>query len=174
MWSIPGTYSIHRTSSRRQSTRLTSVKAAKELALKKHGSIEALEKAVPFNSLDIPFWKIDLWTWFRNAPLHMHVEDVCAVEGAISIPTDIYEGMGTVHFPSIIDGKVEQGLWCQGCKDAFEKYLDDDLDFDTLAGLVPQGCDPERYLTRIQPRAYSKSGLIQHAKLCHSDVVDVP
>lgn len=174
MWSIPGKYRVPRSRSRLQSIRLTTIKAAKELALKKCGSLEAFEKACPFHPDDFPPFKVDLWMWYRNAPLHAYVPDACVVDDGETRPKDPYAGMGAVHFPSISAGQVEQGLWCRGCQAAFEKYFEDDMDDDTLARLVPRGCDPERYLHRAQYRAFSKSGFVEHAKLFHSDAVGVP
>jgi hypothetical protein len=157
MWSIP----------RLQSIRLTTVKAAKELVLKKHGSLEAWKRKHQLNPKGFPSYKFDLRNWYRQAPLHQLSYDPYASNEAGIRPHDPYDGMGAVHFPSAVNSRIEQGYWCRECRDACAEYELDELDFDAFSRLVPPNSDPRQYLRRLQDRAWSRADFIQHAKLCH-------
>ncbi|KAF1952920.1 F-box domain-containing protein [Byssothecium circinans] len=167
MWSIPGKYCVPRSKSRQRSIRLTGVKAAKELALKVHGSLEALAMKYPLNPLDLPPFKIDMLTWYRQAPLCPLSQDPHTINDVGVRPDDGFCGMGAIPFPSLLNGGTEQGLWCQGCELTYEEYAIEGMDLTTLSRLVPQGCHAKHFLLRMQYRAWSKADFLQHAKHYH-------
>ncbi|KAF2271828.1 F-box domain-containing protein [Westerdykella ornata] len=168
MWSIPGKYCVPRSKSRQRSIRLTSVKAAKELALKVHGSIEALEMKHPLDPQAHPAFKTDMLTWYRQAPLCPLSQDPLTINDVGIRPDNVFGGMGAIPFPSLLNGGTEQGLWCRGCEMTYDTYMIEGLDVSTLSRLVPQGCPADLFLLRVQYRAWSKAGFLQHAKHCHS------
>ena len=177
MWSIPGTYRLpgsYGSKSRLYSIRLTSVRAAKELALKVHGSLEALESIHPLNPEAVPPPQLALWSWYREAVLQPDIRDPCLANDIGIRPTDPYGGMGAISFPSLLNGRVEQGHWCLGCEFAYQQYELDEMSYDWLARLVPSGCDAEQYLRSMQYRAWPMAGLLQHAKQYHIVAGQIP
>jgi hypothetical protein len=164
--SIPGTYSIDRRISRKRSIRLTSVREAKELALKVHGSSEAISRASKYaNTRDFNFYKS---RWLQAAPLEPLAEDPLSLKDVGNTPSDDLCGTGSVPFPSMSPSGAESGIWCRGCERTFELYRLDKLDWDTVSRLVPPGCDPFEFLEGLQYRAMSQAEFLEHAKHCHS------
>jgi hypothetical protein len=167
MWSISGKYRLpgsYRSKSSLYLIRLTSVRAAKELALKVRGSLEALESIHPLNSEAILPHKLDLWRWYREAVLQQYIRDPCSVNDIRIRPIDPHGEIGAIPFPSLLNGRVEQGHWCRGCEFSYQQYELDEMGYDTFAPLVPQGCHAEQYLRRMQYRAWPMTGFLQHAK----------
>lgn len=109
MRSIPGRCRVPRERSRQRSIRFTSVKAAKDMALQVHGSLEALQARHP---LDIQFHqlqKVALWEWYRQAPSGPLPQDPATIKHGAARPDDPFAGMGATRFPSIVDGRLEHG-----------------------------------------------------------------
>jgi hypothetical protein len=168
MWSIPGKYGVPHRISRQRSIRLTSVKAVKELAVQVHGSMEALTANYPLDPRDHTSSKFDKLLWYRQAPLHPLSQDPLTINDVGMRPSDDFGGMGAIPFPSLLNGSIEQALWCRGCEMTYEEYAVEGMDLSTLSCLVPQGCHAEKFLLRMQYRAWSKADFLQHAKSCHS------
>ncbi|KAF2816416.1 uncharacterized protein BDZ99DRAFT_505848 [Mytilinidion resinicola] len=147
MWSIPG--------------KLSSVKAAKELALKVHRLLEELATIYPLDSWNLPTHKMDKFIWYRQAPLDLLSQDPLTIPDANIRPLDEFCGMGSIPFPSLLSGRgstePEQGLWCRGCEFTYKECAIEEMDYITLSRLVPP-----------YYRAWSKADFLQHAKHCHS------
>lgn len=166
--SIPGTYFVRHRISRQRITRLTSAKAAKELALKVHGSTEAMARNLAAKHLcttDIQFYTAK---WLQDAPLQPLSKDPLTLEFASNTPDDKFCGMGSVPFPSMSGNRVENGLWCRGCERNFELFRGRKLDRGVVSRLVPLGCDPFQFMMGMQYYARSKVDFLEHAKHCHS------
>ncbi|KAF2434364.1 F-box domain-containing protein [Tothia fuscella] len=166
--SIPGKYCISPRRSRQRSVQLFSVRAVKELALKILGSLEALEEKYPLNYWDHSSSKLDKMRCYRQAPLLPFAPNLLASLQAANRYNDEYGGMGTIPFPSMLEGVTQQGLWCRGCELTSENYNVGELDADTLSQLIPHGCHAGRFLLNMQYRAWSEEAFLQHAKHCHS------
>lgn len=65
MWSMPEKYHVPHNKNCQRSIRFTNVKATKQLALKVHGSLEALEMYYPLGPEDFPTLKFDVLTWWH-------------------------------------------------------------------------------------------------------------
>lgn len=169
MSSIPGLYRLPlKKTSRQRSMKLTSVKAAKTLALKLHGSMEELETKHPLDPSNIPTEeKFNVLRWHRQAPLTPLAQDPLTMND-IDRPEDAYAGMGAIPFPSLHNDGIEQGLWCRGCRYTYWEVEIDDMDLSTLSRLVPDPSRAEQFLLRMQYKAWSKEGFLQHAKQCYS------
>lgn len=168
MRSVPGKYCVPHHISRQKPIWLTSVRAAKELALKVHGSLEALTRSCPLDPCKLQEFQIEILNWYRQAPLHPLSSDPVGMNDVENRPRDRFGGMGSVPFPSSIGGALEQGLWCRGCELTYENYATEGIDSETLSRLVPRDCHADQYLLRLQYRAWSRAELRQHAKHCHS------
>ena len=171
MWSIPGKYCVPHNVSHQKSIRLSSVKAAKELALKVHRSLEELATTYPLDSWNLPTHKMDMFTWYRQAPLDLLSQDSLTITDARTRPRDGFCGMGSIPFPSLLSGSTEpeQGLWCRGCEFTYKECAIEEMDHSTLSRLVPPHVfHVDQFLLRMQYRAWSKAGFLQHAKRCYS------
>ncbi|KAF2429750.1 hypothetical protein EJ08DRAFT_266982 [Tothia fuscella] len=166
MWSIPGKYGLSYTGSRQKSVRLVSVKAVEKLAIKLYGSEEKHNAKCPLIPFDIVPYKLEKWRWYRLATLLPLAQNPLMVNDRAIRPKDDFFGMGVTPFPSLLNGCVEEGLWCRGCELTLEKYDLRSLRPDVLASLVPQGCDVRSFLERMQHKARTRAGFLEHAKHC--------
>jgi hypothetical protein len=170
MWSIPGEYSLPDHTSQKRSIRLACVRAVKELAIKVHGSLEALAERHPLDAEPLPRFppfKAALYRWYRQAPLQQLSLDPLIMPLSGSRPRDPYGGMGALYFPSLLGGSIENGRWCLECELAYDKYVFDEMEPSVLARIVPEGVDADQYLMRMQYRAWSTAEFIEHAKHTH-------
>ena len=164
MWSIPRKYGIMRSISRQKPMRLTTVAAAKELALEVHGLIEAIATKFPLDRVPTS-QKVDMLNWLRQAPLPPMSQDPLTINEPEERILDDFCGMGAIPFPSSrLNQEVEWGHWCRGCEFTYEDYELEGMDSATLARLVPEG----RVLGRMQNRGWSRADFLNHAKFCHS------
>ena len=148
MRSIPGRYNVnHRRTaiSRQQGVRLTSLAHAKMLALRERGIEELKEEDVWKECSDytLSWAKLSLWNAYWRTPLELGSYDPYKALAVDSLVTDPYGGMGAAYFPSLINGRLEQGLWDLGCNNLEPQWLDDRLSPELLGRLVPQGYEPK-------------------------------
>lgn len=168
MRSIPGKYFVQHRISRQRSIRLTSVKAAKELALKVHGSIEAMASNLAAKRMHITRTSYHKTRWLQGAPLQPLSQDPWTLEIISNTPTDDFCGMGSVPFPSMSGSSIENGLWCRGCERTFELYRSQKLDRSVVSRLVPLNCEPFQFFRGMQYCARSEAEFLEHAKHCYS------
>lgn len=162
MRSIPGIYSVGHRISRQRRLRLTSVKAAKELGIKVHGSMANIAKT--FNASRAR--KIT-FQWLQNAPLQPLGQDPSTLPTKEHTPNDDFCGMASIPFPSLMPNKeLETGLWCRGCEQTFERYGLGHLAYNAVSDSIPRGCYPLRVLLGMQRRARSKAEFLEHIKYC--------
>lgn len=168
MRSIPGTYFVRRSFSRLRPITLTSVRAAKELAIKIHGSTDAIARNLAKKRLRAAIKRPYNVMWYHDAPLQPFSQDILTLRSMGSAPNDEFGGMGSVAFPSMLGNVVENGLWCRGCELTFELYRFQKLDRDVVSQLAPRGCDTFKFLMGLQHRARSETEFLEHAQHCHS------
>ena len=84
------------------------------------------------------------------------------------MPNDKFFGMASIPFPSISKlGRIEDGLWCQGCKETRHRYDSLCLPKDVLAAVVPSDVHALQVLLGLERRARSKESLLDHVKHCY-------
>lgn len=147
--------------------RLVSVRQAKELAIKVHGSAEALETLQPKLYREPPSSKNNLLIkHFREAPL---VPSEAPFDRfAPMAPCDDYGGMDLIRFPTLRNGELDFGTLCRGCEDTFSTYQ--------LISLLPGAVSlvhpafghvhPRYAMESMRNRLWSKTGFPQHIKEC--------
>nr|POE79425.1 hypothetical protein CFP56_07490 [Quercus suber] len=168
MWSIPGVYG--RTGrSRRKQRRPASVRAAKEIILKIYSTFEVFEQAQPLEDDH----EVKTMKRCRGAPLEPISQDALTVDDFGIRGSNLCDGMGVVKFPSLMNGQIEHGHGCLGCEEAHIEYLCEEPNGEMLARMVPRGCRPEVYFSRVEYRSWSTTGLIEHAKSCHPASVEL-
>jgi hypothetical protein len=88
--------------------------------------------------------------------------------------------MGAVHFPSLINRRLEQGLWFLGCNNLEPQWLDGRLSPELLRRLVPHGYDSSRYyrghrhFQQMQHRAWTEEECLEHTKTCYHPTIHLP
>ena len=168
MRSIPGQYSVESTIPSHRPIRLTSVRAAKELALKKYGSDEALARNLEAKNLDrtkIQYYQL---RWFHDAPLELFENEHLSLQDLSNTPNHIFCGMGAIPFPSMSRNGVENGLWCRGCEWTHQHFGRQRLNDAVMSRVAPPGYDTWRFLLEMQHRAYSVADFLKHARYCYS------
>ena len=165
MRSLPGIYSVGHTILRQRRLRLTSVKAAKELGIKVHTSMENIAKTSNASRAGKILY---MFRWLQNAPLQPLGRDPSMLSTKENTPNDDFCGMASIPFPSLMPNKgLESGLRCRGCEQTFEHYRLGYLGYNAVSESMPRGCDPLRVLLRMQRRARSKTEFLEHIKYCH-------
>lgn len=169
MQSIPGQYqtaTIGLLCSRKRSVRLTSVAAGKHLALERFGSLERLEAMHP--KLDFYSEYCRLYACYREAPLEYYAHDPYRPNAVVDRAHDPYPGMGAVHFPSLIGGRLEQGLWCKECELANVDQHFGRLGVLLASSLFTPGYHATRYmLEQLKRRAWTEAAFLEHVKTYH-------
>jgi hypothetical protein len=168
MRSIPGTYNIEHRRSRRRPLELTSVKAAKELTIKVHGSAKVITKKLQAKMMapGIPVAEYRRLRYLRRALVQQHAQELFKPRYKPTDPRDQFCGMASVHFPSLTQkDTVEKGLWCCGCERTCERQLT--LPFEVLSSLVPPTSCVTTVLGAAKRRAWSRSGFLEHIEDCY-------
>ncbi|KAF2010810.1 F-box domain-containing protein [Aaosphaeria arxii CBS 175.79] len=168
MRSIPGTYAVRTSKYRARPIRLISVRIAKELAIKVHGSAEAVARNLAAKRLNMTLTKFREATLYQDAPLLPFSQDPLTLESLSYYSGDSFEGMGAITFPSMSGNDVENGLWCRGCERNFELYDRQKLDRDVEKRLTPPGSDGRIFWRGLQYRARSEAEFLEHARHCYS------
>lgn len=84
-------------------------------------------------------------------------------------PEDDFFGLASIPFPSLSSsGKLEHGLWCQGCEITLRHYRMELLSEHALESLWPR-CwgGQERVVAGLERRAYSEAGFLNHITQCY-------
>lgn len=167
--SIPGVYFVGHRISRQRQLKLTSVKAAKELGIKIHGSTENMaETLAARRSRGITEKEYHTFLWLQRAPLQPLCQDLSRLPTEGNVPNDDCCGMASIPFPSLLpNNTLENGLWCRGCDRTFERYRFRQLVPNVVSELVPPGCDAFRIFLGMQHRARSNAGFLEHITHCH-------
>ena len=167
MLSIPGTYSVGHGVTRRKSTKLVSLKQAKELGIAVHGSEEAMSAFVALqNAEKLTRRQLHVFQWLTAEypkPLLHHPSNLPSFADT---PDDGFCGMASIGFPSLQwNGVLENGLWCYGCRLKLDKFMCTvNLDSDTE--LLVSGSDRIQAVLGKERRARSKSEFIKHMREC--------
>lgn len=169
MRSVPGSYFVGHTISRQRQLKLTSVKAAKELGIMIHGSTENMaETLTARRSGGMTEKEYHTFRWLQDAPLHPPGQDLSRLPTEGNVPGDDCCGMASIPFPSLLQNNtLENGLWCRGCDETFERYRFKQLAPTVVSDLVPPGCDAFRIFLGMQRRARSHAGFLDHITHCH-------
>ena len=173
--SVPGVYKIgfHREMTRTRRLNLVSVKSAKALGIKVHGSTANMPDwsslCRPWASSTKNLKENNYLRWLQDAPMQPLDGDPVMLPAQPHTPNDNYCGMASTPFPSILDGQLESGLWCRGCEWACEELLyADEQEIEVALGYsVPPDCEPESILLGLKHRARSKMEFARHVQNCY-------
>ncbi|PVH97074.1 hypothetical protein DM02DRAFT_92617 [Periconia macrospinosa] len=138
---------------------LTIVRAAKELAIQNQGDAYPMARTKPATRNAL---------LYQNAPLRCPRHEITFWAACEGMQPDncLYEGMGTVAFPSLIGNKVENGLWCGGCAHTYGLIITRQLDRDVLSRLAPPDCNLLQFARDLKYRAMSEAEFLEHAQHC--------
>ncbi|KAI9824126.1 MAG: hypothetical protein M1819_001081 [Sarea resinae] len=162
MLSIPGTYSVGFTVSRRRRLRLVSQKQVRQLSLAVHGSQEAMESFLTSqNAGKLTSFEMFDFQWLTDP------SSGSQSGWSTNYPNDQFCGMASTCFPSLRLGHgLQRGLWCVGCRLNLEHYSRTGIWDAELLPSLPLNAHPTRPLLDLQHRARSKSELLEHIWEC--------
>lgn len=166
MRSLPGKYCIGFGISRMRSTRLVSVRAAKELAFEEGKSAERLAQMLENRRTAETL--VDYYThrWLQAAPLQPPGPELAMRPSQANVPNDKYCGMASVPFPSLLaGGPAEHGIWCLGCEKLHREWSPNRPN-EAVSRLAAPGRDVERVLNIMQHLARSETRFFEHLKHC--------
>lgn len=173
MLSIPGGYAMRRglllPGGRH---RLVSVRQAKELAIKVHGSEEALQALHPKYYKEPTTKGNNLqMNYFREVPLEPSEPPFEITGFNPKTRWDDYGGMAVIRFPALKNGELDFGTPCLGCEAILSAYEEDNtvLSDEVVFHLCPAFAHvhPVFALEFITNRLWSKTGFLQHIKECY-------
>ena len=78
-------------------------------------------------------FECDRVAWYGQADLATTSPDPLTVDDWYRKPIDMYNGMGIVQFPCVVNGRVEHDHSCRGCENIYTEYVCDELDERLLA-----------------------------------------
>ncbi|KAF2018966.1 F-box domain-containing protein [Aaosphaeria arxii CBS 175.79] len=170
MLSVPGHYHIRFETSRKRQFSLTSIRAVKALALKVHGSYDALSAAFAAKHQalavkSVPLKTLQRYSQVQEAPLQQLSQDPITFRSTANVVIDKFCGMGTIPFPSISESGVENGIWCRGCE-LTSNSLWRRQDFTSRISLTVS--EPDRFCRGLAYRTHSEAEFLEHAKHCYS------
>ncbi|OAA73369.1 F-box domain, cyclin-like protein [Cordyceps fumosorosea ARSEF 2679] len=170
--SLPGTYVVQYRVRRSARQRLVSVRAAKELALKLHGSSEASLAAHLKSRHGERIGARDQNSkWYfahlQRAQLEFEDHDPRLYMAPANTTNDSCNGMASILFPALRrPGNVaDHGLWCRGCNWVIHDVHQ--LGRDVLERLVPRPFNSSAYCRRLALQEWSDEGFIAHARSCY-------
>ncbi|KAK3117901.1 hypothetical protein LTR53_000314 [Teratosphaeriaceae sp. CCFEE 6253] len=166
---VPGKYYVGHNISRSRSTRLVSVKSAKELALKQGKTEQDLAAILDAHRPTVR-QILDYHTlrWLQAAPLQPPSPRLAMQPSGADIPNDKFCGMASVPFPSLSASKrAETGLWCLGCEKACREWSANVVNAAVAQWAVAGGdSDVQRALHRLERVARSEADFFEHLKHC--------
>lgn len=173
MLSVPDDYGMRRGLLRPSGAhRLVSVRQAKELAIKVHGSEEALQALHPtYYKEPWPTTKVNnsLMKYFREVPLEPSNPPFDIANFDPKTRWDDYGGMAVIRFPALKNGELDFGTLCLGCEATFNAYVEGNTSDEVVFHLCPAFAHfhPVFALESITNRLWSKTGFPQHIKECY-------
>lgn len=150
---------------------LVGVKALKELAIKRHGSIEKLTEMLKAGTIETESENVFYqYKYLQEADLQHYKKDALleVYEPRYMSNVNLF-GMTSIRFPSLFsDGTVEEGLSCRGCEYTRQSWTDDRLDESVWADLKSLGhIEEDTPLLAMAYRAMTRAGFLEHVKFCH-------
>ncbi|KAI1738568.1 hypothetical protein F4680DRAFT_425483 [Xylaria scruposa] len=168
LYSIPGTYCVRFRISRRRMSRLVSVKQAKQLAIRIHGSIETSPE---LNPVLCPrrTHRRELWKFkrFIEAPLEPPGCDLSKMPEKSNAIEDECCGMASIRFAYLTAAGADHGVVCKGCVRALDDYQRGSMPARVFSELVPPGRRPARPLLALRVRLRSRDNFVDHIQHCY-------
>ncbi|KAI1174928.1 F-box domain-containing protein [Nemania sp. FL0916] len=144
-----------------QSRSLMSVRAARKVGIKKHGSLAQMGMSV-----------VTKFRWDNTVLSRiLYYQGNLKNSPRVNREPSIFSGLAAVQFPSVSkSGKVEKGLWCKGCEYNFFLYKKRRLPQSALNELLIQNLErfgPEASLGARAHEAMSSKSFFKHIKRCY-------
>jgi hypothetical protein len=176
MRSVPGDYLVGNAHSRKRRFRFVSVKAAKELAITVHGSIENISDKLIVRSLnEITPKEHSKFRFLQDAALQPLYKDPSSLPYITFNEKDDYCGMAAVPFPSVMQrNSPENGVWCRGCERTYQQLARGRLPPQVVLDKIPLGASTFDFLLDAVQRARSKAGFQEHIKHCPDGLIMAP
>lgn len=169
MYSIPGSYSVGTLPSQKSRVyRLVSVKQAKQLAIKLHGSIEKVATLSPTGARGgRDLTKSRMFQRFQEVSLEPPGQDLSRLPGKATFGGDGFAGVASMRLPYLSDTALDLGRICHGCSVTCKHYAEGILPASVISELVPPGVSPHQPFKAIQTRLHSRDGFLKHIEHCY-------
>ncbi|EPE35384.1 F-box-containing protein [Glarea lozoyensis ATCC 20868] len=176
MRSIPGYYIVWHAHTRKRRFELVSVKAAKELAIKVHGSVEKMSEKLYVKSVNgLSVKNYTKFRFLQDAPLQQPYKDPSSLLWGTPDEQDDYCGMAAVAFPFVMQrNSPEDGVWCGGCNRTYQQFVRRRLPPQVILDKIPPGIRESDSLLNAVHRARSKAGFQEHIKHCSDGLTMAP
>lgn len=168
MKSIPGTYAVTWSTSQRRSLRLVNVRQAKRLALRVHGSSEALSKHAP--RVRPGESRRNPWTLkgLHDAPLENPGSDMSKMYRQKNLPEDDLGGIATIRFPFVSpEGTADVGRLCRGCEVTATEFKYGRLPETVRRELSGPLCGGHEPLRAAVSRLRTREDFVEHVQHCY-------
>ncbi|KAI1148487.1 hypothetical protein F4825DRAFT_433927 [Nemania diffusa] len=159
---VPGVYFVGASRTQRAPVELVSVKQAKQLADRVHGS--ARMTAVKFVDRE-PFIRLPLFQRLHNISLEPPGRDLSRARLKERPDEDYFCGTAAIRFPYVRGGVADIGRLCRGCEYISRNF--EVLPDHVKAQIVPEGVDKKMPLRAIATRLRSKRGFVEHIVGCY-------
>ncbi|KAH7176340.1 hypothetical protein EDB81DRAFT_772437 [Dactylonectria macrodidyma] len=144
---------------------LVSVKAAKELAIKVHGSEDNLVQVMEESCKNAALVSTGRFFMGEEA---LRGKDLRPIPNPGHIPIDTFSGVASMPFPHLTrDQEFEDGLWCRGCEATNLKNDKGSVPHSVLNALVPRGRVASHALLGLERRARSRKAFLRHLRQCY-------
>ncbi|KAJ5087581.1 hypothetical protein N7456_011197 [Penicillium angulare] len=141
------------------------VKAAKAIALTKHGSVEKIAEGMRKRCYS---------TAHLTFGLHLLREPIPPDQDPLLVPDsdylryDLFYGGGSIPFPSLSkSGNIDHGFLCLGCRHTRTLLSRSVLPDEELAALVPSNCRKRRVIYGLEMRARARGSFLNHIAHCY-------
>lgn len=167
MKTIPGDYRLHGPSAKITATRLVNVKEAKELAIKVHGSIEALDQFKPVVRRVSGKITYIVLLMYHQATLDMPGRDMSTLNRQRIEMNDRFGGATVIRFPYVSLTGPDNGRLCRGCGVNFEYFRREMMPERLVRDLgVPRSYVHELLGAHIH-RLRTEPDFLEHIKHCY-------
>lgn len=168
MKTIPGKYAITWPTSQRRPLRLVNVGRAKRLALRVHGSIEALSKHAPRVRPGESRRKPLTMKALHDAPLENPGSDMSKMYRQRNLPEDDLGGIATIRFPFVSpEGTADVGRLCRGCEVTATEFKHGRLPERVRRELSGPLCGGHEPLRAAVSRLRTREDFVEHVQHCY-------
>jgi hypothetical protein len=168
MKSIPGKYAVTWSTSQRRPLRLVNVRQAKRLALRVHGSSEALSKHAPRVRQGESRRKPLNLKALHDALLENPGSDMSKMYRQRNLPEDDLGGIATIRFPFVSpEGTADVGRLCRGCEVTATEFKYGRLPERVRRELSGPLCGGHEPLRAAVSRLRTREDFVEHVEHCY-------
>lgn len=164
---IPREYGVRYSASQRKRLRLLNVKQVKQLAIRVHGSCEALNRCAPKYPGSDARRKGWMLLALHSAPLEIPGSDMSKLREQKNLSEDEFGGVATIRFPFLSPCGADSGRLCRGCEVTFEHNRYGMLPVKVCKELSAPLSNANESLLAAMSRLRTKDDSLDHINQCY-------